>query len=183
MWFQANRGRIKGSPSPREEAARAWLEARKQAARDAARAKAANPPAKKRTRRKLSNEGEAEERARQQCRAYYVRHRAKILAERRAHRSRPEVKAARLAKYRADHAAARLAALAAKAARRAAWAATAPLSKAELKALPPDERRRARQRQNYRKRVAAAATMTTSQKTRPLAPNCAGETQSLASCQ
>ena len=102
MWFQANRGRIKGSPSPREEAARAWLEARKQAARDAARAKAANPPAKKRTRRKLSNEGEAEERARQQCRAYYVRHRAKILAERRAHRSRPEVKAARLAKYRAD---------------------------------------------------------------------------------
>jgi hypothetical protein len=152
MWFQANRGRIKGSRSPREEAARAWLAALKQA-KDTAK-----PSAKKRQpARKRTPEDEAEGRARQQCRAYYVRHRAKILAERRAYRSRPEVKAARLAKYRADHAAARLAALAAKTARRAAWAAAPTLSKAELKALPPDERRRARQRQSYRKRMAATA--------------------------
>lgn len=152
MWFQANRGRIKGSPSPREEAARAWLAALKQA-KDTAK-----PSAKKRTRRKISNEGEAEERDRQQCRAYYLRHRATILAERRAFRARPEVKAARLAKYQADHSAARAAALAAKTARRASWAAAPPLSKADLKKLSPDERRRARQRQAYRKRMAATAT-------------------------
>lgn len=152
MWFQANRARVKGSPSPMEQEARAWLEARRKAKATA------KPPTKKRTTaRKHTPEHEAAERARQQCRAYYVRHRAKILAERRAYRSRPEVKAARREKYQADHAAARLAALAAKAARRAAWAATPPLSKAELKALPPDERRRARQRQAYRKRVALAA--------------------------
>ena len=175
QWFKA---RTRPAGSTEGDQARQWLEAR------AAALKAAHPPRqpyqkKARSRRaaKLQNRRlTAEEKARlhelrrirysvdddfrqgvnAHNRAYYQRHREKILAMHFAYNSRPEIKAARTAKRHISNAGERAARRARRAARHATWAAAPMPRREDLKALPLAARRRVRQLWNYRKRVSAS---------------------------
>ena len=173
MWYIVR----KHPGTPEADAARQWL-----ADREAAR-KLAHPPrppyqkrarasrASRRCNRKLTQEekdrlhelkrirysldDDFRARVNEYCRDYYRRKRAKILADHREYNARPEVKAHRVARRNANAEAAAARRAARQAARHASWT-SAMLTKAELKKLPPIERRRVRQRQTYRKRVAAS---------------------------
>ena len=180
MWHLAR----KHPATPRGEAARQWLENRRAAHK---LAHPPRPPYQKRLRaccasRKRNRQLTPEEKARLHelkrirysvdddfrakvnayNRDFYQRNREKILAQHKIYNARPDVLARSRARANSPEAkAARRARYVRKAsrcaARHASWT-SAMLTKAELKQLPHDERRRVRQRQNYRRTILCAAS-------------------------